>query len=110
VRTTDIVSADADGFLTLHGRADGTINRGGVKILPETVRGVLISHPTVRDAGVVGVPDARLGEVSFAAVEPAPGMPPDPDGLRWCGPRCPATTCRWPSPWSTNCRARRRSR
>ncbi|MGU3500773.1 class I adenylate-forming enzyme family protein [Mycobacterium sp. C31M] len=73
VRTTDLASIDEDGFVTLHGRADGAINRGGFKILPETVRAVLISHPAVRDAGVVGVPDHRLGEVPFAAVELRPG-------------------------------------
>lgn len=73
VRTTDIASIDDDGFITLHGRADGAINRGGFKIIPETVRSVLISHPEVRDAGVVGVPDARLGEVPFAAVETVSG-------------------------------------
>lgn len=69
VRTTDLASMDQDGFVTLHGRADGAINRGGFKILPETVRRVLISHPSVLDACVVGVPDARLGQVPFAAVE-----------------------------------------
>jgi acyl-CoA synthetase (AMP-forming)/AMP-acid ligase II len=73
IRTTDIASIDADGFVTLHGRADGAINRGGFKVLPETVRRVLISHPAVRDACVVGVPDARLGEVPFAAIEIVPG-------------------------------------
>ncbi|MBU9764267.1 long-chain fatty acid--CoA ligase [Mycobacterium sp. TNTM28] len=69
VRTTDLASMDDDGFVTLHGRGDGAINRGGFKILPETVRRVLISHPSVLDAGVVGVPDSRLGQVPFAAVE-----------------------------------------
>ncbi|WP_099024613.1 class I adenylate-forming enzyme family protein [Mycolicibacterium palauense] len=73
IRTTDIASIDADGFITLHGRADGAINRGGFKILPETVRQVLITHPAVRDACVVGVPDHRLGEVPFAAAELRPG-------------------------------------
>ncbi|MCT7657602.1 class I adenylate-forming enzyme family protein [Mycobacterium deserti] len=73
IRTTDIASIDADGFVTLHGRADGAINRGGFKVLPETVRRVLISHPAVRDACVVGVPDKRLGQVPFAAIEVAPG-------------------------------------
>ena len=75
IRTTDIASIDEDGFVTLHGRADGAINRGGFKILPETVRRVLISHPAVRDACVVGVPDARLGQVPFAAIEAVPGEP-----------------------------------
>ena len=75
IRTTDIASIDADGFVTLHGRADGAINRGGFKIMPETVRRVLISHPAVRDACVVGVPDKRLGQVPFAAIEVPPGQP-----------------------------------
>lgn len=75
IRTNDLASVDADGFITLHGRADGAINRGGFKVLPEAVRRVLVSHPAVRDAAVVGVPDARLGEVPFAAVETIPGRP-----------------------------------
>lgn len=81
IRTTDIASIDDDGFVTLHGRADGAINRGGFKVLPETVRRVLMSHPAVRDACVVGVPDARLGHVPFAAIEVAPGhvAPSDTD-------------------------------
>ncbi|MDQ2626538.1 MAG: fatty acid--CoA ligase family protein [Actinomycetota bacterium] len=69
IRTTDLASVDADGFVTIHGRADGAINRGGFKILPETVRAVLMSHPAVRDACVVGISDARLGQVPAAAVE-----------------------------------------
>lgn len=83
IRTTDIASIDADGFVTLHGRADGAINRGGFKIIPETVRRVLISHPAIRDACVVGVPDKRLGQVPFAAVEVTPGTPiPSDDELK----------------------------
>jgi acyl-CoA synthetase (AMP-forming)/AMP-acid ligase II len=83
IRTTDIASVDADGFVTLHGRADGAINRGGFKILPETVRRVLISHPAVRDACVVGVPDQRLGQVPFAAIEVNRGVPvPSDDDLK----------------------------
>jgi long-chain acyl-CoA synthetase len=83
IRTTDIASIDADGFVTLHGRADGAINRGGFKILPETVRRVLISHPAVRDACVVGVSDKRLGQVPFAAIEVTPGTTiPSDDELK----------------------------
>ena len=87
IRTTDIASVDADGFVTLHGRADGAINRGGFKIQPETVRRVLISHPVVRDACVVGVPDKRLGQVPFAVIEATPGKPaPSEDELKPCPP------------------------
>jgi acyl-CoA synthetase (AMP-forming)/AMP-acid ligase II len=50
--------------------------------MPETVRRVLISHPAVRDACVVGVSDSRLGEVPFAAIELIPGTrPPSDDEL-----------------------------
>ncbi|OBG35483.1 class I adenylate-forming enzyme family protein [Mycolicibacter heraklionensis] len=75
IRTTDIASVDPDGFITLHGRGDGAINRGGFKILPETVRAVLITHPAVRDACVVAIPDPRLGQVPAAAVELREGFP-----------------------------------
>jgi long-chain acyl-CoA synthetase len=44
---------------------------------------VLMSHPAVRDACVVGVPDKRLGQVPFAAIEVTPNMPvPSQDELK----------------------------
>jgi long-chain acyl-CoA synthetase len=73
IRTTDLASLDADGFLFLHGRADGAINRGGFKVLPDIVAEALRAHPDVADAAVVGRADARLGEVPVAAVELVPG-------------------------------------
>ena len=75
VRTTDLASLDADGFLFLHGRADSAINRGGFKIVPEEVVEAFKAHPAVADAAVVGLPDARLGEVPVAAVELRAGAP-----------------------------------
>lgn len=69
IRTNDLASIDADGFLFLHGRADAAINRGGFKIVPETVADMLKTHPDVADAAVVGLADSRLGEVPVAAVE-----------------------------------------
>jgi len=69
IRTNDLAAIDADGFLFLHGRADAAINRGGSKVVPEMVADMLKTHPEVADAAVVGLPDARLGEVPVAAVE-----------------------------------------
>ena len=69
VRTTDLVMVDEDGYVFHRGRYDGAIVRGGFKILPERVIDVLRAHPSVSDASVVGMPDARLGEVPMAAVE-----------------------------------------
>ncbi len=75
IRTTDLVSIDADGFVWHHARADGAIVRGGFKILPEMVCDQLRAHPAVADAAVVGLADARLGQIPVAAVEIRPGMP-----------------------------------
>jgi acyl-coenzyme A synthetase/AMP-(fatty) acid ligase len=69
VRTTDPARLDEDGFLWIVGRADQTIVRGGLKVQPDTVRSALERHPAVRAASVVGVDDARLGQVPVAVVE-----------------------------------------
>lgn len=68
IRTTDRAVVDADGFLFIRGRADAAIIRGGFKVHPDEVAQVLESHPAVAEAAVVGLPDARLGEVPVAAV------------------------------------------
>lgn len=83
IRTTDLGIVDADGFVFLHGRADGAIMRGGFKILPEAIESALISHPDVAAAAVVGVADARLGAVPAGLVQPVAGRgSPDPESLR----------------------------
>lgn len=82
VRTTDLASIDADGFLWLHGRSDDAIIRGGFKIVPTDVQKVLESHPAVREASVVGKPEPRLGAVPVAAVELEPGATLDEAELR----------------------------
>ncbi len=68
VRTTDLARLDADGFLWVVGRADGAINRGGFKLLPDQIEKVLEQHPSIAEVSVVGVEDPRLGEVPVAAV------------------------------------------
>jgi acyl-coenzyme A synthetase/AMP-(fatty) acid ligase len=73
IETNDLASIDEDGFLYIHGRLDDVIVRGGFKIDPAEVRDVLIEHPAVKDAAVVGASDERLGSVPVAGVELAPG-------------------------------------
>ncbi len=75
IQTTDLASVDEDGFLYIHGRADEAIIRGGFKILPEKVAEVLRMHPGVRDAAVLAVKDARLGQAPLAVIEAVPGGP-----------------------------------
>jgi acyl-coenzyme A synthetase/AMP-(fatty) acid ligase len=67
VRTTDLAVLDADGFLFIKGRHDGAIIRGGFKILPPDLIKALEQHPAIREAGVVGLADERLGQVPAAA-------------------------------------------
>jgi acyl-CoA synthetase (AMP-forming)/AMP-acid ligase II len=82
IRTTDLVSLDRDDFLFVHGRADGAINRGGFKVLPEEIAQALRQHEQVGDAAVVAMPDQRLGQVPVAFVEPRLGGPrPEPAAL-----------------------------
>ena len=75
IRTVDLMSIDADGFLWHYGRGDGAILRGGFKVLPEKIVSALLEHPSVLDAGVVGLDDRRLGQVPVAAVELRKDMP-----------------------------------
>jgi acyl-CoA synthetase (AMP-forming)/AMP-acid ligase II len=65
----DLGFFDAEGFLTLTGRASDVINRGGAKIYPSEVERVLTSHPLVVDAVALGLADARLGEELVAYLE-----------------------------------------
>jgi acyl-CoA synthetase (AMP-forming)/AMP-acid ligase II len=73
IRTTDLAAIDSDDFLFLRGRADQAINRGGFKILPETIAAAAEEHPDVREAVAFGIPDARLGQVPVVAVQPLEG-------------------------------------
>jgi acyl-CoA synthetase (AMP-forming)/AMP-acid ligase II len=65
----DYATVEADGTLTLLGRGSVVINTGGEKVFPEEVEEVLKTHPAVRDAVAVGIPDERFGEVVTAVVE-----------------------------------------
>jgi long-chain acyl-CoA synthetase len=69
IRTSDQGMIDGDGFLFIKGRADGAINRGGFKMLPDDIERALQLHPAVAAAGVIAVPDPRLGQVPGAAIE-----------------------------------------
>ncbi|MEI2731058.1 MAG: AMP-binding protein [Dermatophilaceae bacterium] len=69
----DLVSIDADGVVTFHGRGSGVINSGGEKVFAEEVENCIRRHPAVRDVMVVGVPDPRWGHRIAAVVALQPG-------------------------------------
>ncbi|MDX8130023.1 (2,3-dihydroxybenzoyl)adenylate synthase [Methylomonas sp. OY6] len=68
-RTGDLVRRRADGSLQVMGRSKDQINRAGEKIAAAEVEQHLLSHPRVRNAALVAIPDERLGERSCAFVE-----------------------------------------
>ena len=72
-KSGDIGSIDEDGFLTLHGRNNDLINRGGEKISPVEVDDALMRHPAVAEAAAFPIPHSRLGEDMAAAVVFRPG-------------------------------------
>ena len=67
-RTGDVGRIDADGWLTIAGRLQHIIIRGGENIAAAEVEAILEGHPAVRQAVVVGRPDVRLGETVCAFV------------------------------------------
>jgi acyl-CoA synthetase (AMP-forming)/AMP-acid ligase II len=66
--TRDSGSLDAAGYLFLEGRLDDVIVRGAENMSPAEIEDVLVTHPSVVDACVVGVPDLEWGEKVVAAV------------------------------------------
>ena len=66
--TGDLGRLDGSGFLHLAGREDDVINRGGEKFHPQEVERILLDHPAVSAAAVVGAPHPRLGQVAVAFV------------------------------------------
>jgi 3-oxocholest-4-en-26-oate---CoA ligase len=81
VVTGDLASLEADGSITFHGRGSRVINTGGEKVFAEEVEQVLIEHPGVRDALVVGLPDPRWGHRVSAVVAPVTGGEVSADAL-----------------------------
>ena len=71
--TGDLGSVSADGWITLHGRANEVINAGGVKISPAAIEEVLLALPGVRDAAAFAMEDALELVHIWAAVVTAPG-------------------------------------
>ncbi|MBT4159702.1 MAG: AMP-binding protein [Gammaproteobacteria bacterium] len=72
--TGDLGQVDEEGYLSFAGREQEVINRGGSKIYPKEVEDLLGSHPNIREAAVVGMPDERMGEKVCAYVIPQEGV------------------------------------
>jgi acyl-CoA synthetase (AMP-forming)/AMP-acid ligase II len=90
--TNDLGHLDEDGFLYLDGRQDDVIVRGGENLSPGEIEEVLIAHPAIADACVVGVPDTEWGEAVAAAVVVDAGSTVDVDEVKaWVQERLRST-------------------
>lgn len=82
LHTGDAAVADADGYVTLVDRFKDMIVSGGENIYPREIENVLLAHPQVADAAVIGVPDERWGETPAAFVIAVSDAAPTEDELR----------------------------
>ncbi|MFF1422181.1 class I adenylate-forming enzyme family protein [Streptomyces sp. NPDC058280] len=91
LRTGDIGFMDQDGWLYVVDRKKDMINASGFKVWPREVEDVLYTHPAVREAAVVGIPDAYRGESVKAYVSLRPGATVEPGELgAYCAERLAA--------------------
>lgn len=91
LRTGDIGFMDEAGWLYVVDRKKDMINASGFKVWPREVEDVLYTHPAVREAAVVGIPDAYRGESVKAYVSLRPGRSADPaDLIAYCKERLAA--------------------
>ncbi len=74
LHTGDLVTMDERGYTTITGRLKDMIIRGGENIYPREIEEVLFAHPAVTEVAIVGLPDARMGEIVGAFIRDA-----DPD-------------------------------
>jgi acyl-CoA synthetase (AMP-forming)/AMP-acid ligase II len=77
LRTGDLVTIRADGQLVIQDRLKELLKVDGLQVAPAELELLLREHPSVRDAAVVGRPDAEAGEVPVAYVVPAGPATPE---------------------------------
>ena len=88
LRTGDLGELTAEGRLRMFGRLKELFRVGGENVAPAEVEEVLLAHPAVETAQVVGVPDARLGEVGCAYVKVKAGSEvKEKELIEWCRQR-----------------------
>ncbi|MFB4298692.1 FadD3 family acyl-CoA ligase [Actinomadura sp. NTSP31] len=87
LRTGDLGRFDERGCLRIAGRSKDMFIVGGFNAYPAEIEAMLLEHPGVREVAVIGVPDARLGQVGMAFVVPRPPAPSAGEVIAWCRER-----------------------
>jgi acyl-CoA synthetase (AMP-forming)/AMP-acid ligase II len=81
LHTGDLGELDTDGYLRIVGRIKDMFIVGGFNAYPAEIENLLLRHPRIAQVAVIGVPDARLGEVGQAFVVLGPGPPIEPSEI-----------------------------
>jgi acyl-CoA synthetase (AMP-forming)/AMP-acid ligase II len=81
LHTGDIGHVDEEGFLFIVDRLKELIKYKGFQVAPAVLEGLLLRHPAVADAAVIGVPDEEAGELPKGFVVLKPGQSADPDEI-----------------------------
>ncbi len=85
LHTGDIAVMNEAGYIDITDRMKDMFIMGGFNAYPAEIERVMVEHPDVGIAAVIGVPDERMGEVGAAFVIPAPGASPQAEDLiAWC--------------------------
>jgi long-chain acyl-CoA synthetase len=88
LRTGDVATIDEDGFIQIVDRLKDMIAVGGFKVFPSQIEDILYKHPSVKEALVIGVPDAYHGELPRAFVTLQEGARADGDAIvAWLNPQ-----------------------
>ena len=99
------------GCLRIVGRSKDMFIVGGFNAYPAEIENILLRHPDIRQAAVLGIPDARLGEVGMAFVVLRPGATiAGSDLVAWRAPTWPITRFLAGSRSSRHCRSTRRAK
>jgi len=85
LHTGDIGTMDADGYIDITDRMKDMFIVGGFNAYPAEIERIMLDHPAIGGVSVIGIDDARLGEVGMAFVIPKPGSTPDAaEIIAWC--------------------------
>lgn len=95
LKTGDIATMDADGYVAIVGRLKEMIIRGGENLYPAEIEAYLIEHSDIAEAAVIGLPNEKYGEEMCAVLRPSHAAHADADAIRsWCRDR----VSRWKVP------------
>jgi fatty-acyl-CoA synthase len=82
MRTGDLATMDAEGYVNIVGRLKDMVIRGGENVYPREIEEFLYSHPKIQDVQVIGVPDPRYGEEICAWIKLKGGQSATPEEIR----------------------------